>query len=100
MEHRRPQCRELRGSVVRQGGIMRRRTFLQAASTAALAPAAASTSGIPLGFDSYSIRSLNWTAMQLLDYAAALNLDTIQISSLTHYESLDPGHLQKVKDRA
>lgn len=38
--------------------------------------------------------------MQLLDYAAAQKLDTIQISSLDDYETLDSAHLAKVKDRA
>ena len=38
--------------------------------------------------------------MQLIDYAGSLKLDTIQISSLDDYESLEPAHLQKVKDQA
>lgn len=55
--------------------------------------------GIRLGFDSYSIRDFRWRDMQLLDYAAGLKLDTIQISG-AEYESLDPAHLAKVKDHA
>lgn len=58
------------------------------------------TSSIHLGFDTYSVRAFHWKAVQLLDYAAALKLDTIQISSLDDYESLDPAHLAKVKDHA
>ncbi len=78
---------------------MRRRTFLQAAPGAAMAAAAAGVGeGIRLGFDSYSIRNLHWKAMQLIDYAGSHKLDTLQISSLDDYESLDAGHLQKVKD--
>lgn len=38
--------------------------------------------------------------MQLLDYAAGLKLDTVQLSSLNDFESLEPVHLQKVKDHA
>lgn len=80
---------------------MLRRTFMQTASGAALAAAApAPGDGIKLGFDSYSIRAFNWKAIQLLDYAAGLKLDTIQLSSLGDYESLDPAYLQRVKDHA
>lgn len=55
---------------------------------------------IRLGFDSYSIRDFHWHDMQLLDYAASLKLDTIQLSGLHDYESLEPEHLAKVKDHA
>jgi sugar phosphate isomerase/epimerase len=55
---------------------------------------------IKLGFDSYSIRAFQWKAIELLDYAAQLKLDTVQLSSLGDYESLDPAYLQKVKDHA
>ena len=55
---------------------------------------------VKLGFDTYSLRAFNWKAPQLLSYAANLKLDTIQISSLGDYESLDPAYLQKVKDQA
>ena len=81
---------------------MRRRTFLKAAPVAAMGPAGAASAGdgIRLGFDSYSIRNFHWKAMRLIDYADSHKLDTIQISSLDDYESLDPAHLQKVKDRA
>lgn len=79
---------------------MLRRSFLQSAAAAAAAPAARPGEGIKLGFDSYSIRAFNWKAIQLLDYSAALKLDTIQLSSLDDYESLEPDHLRKVKDHA
>jgi sugar phosphate isomerase/epimerase len=82
---------------------MRRRTFLQtAAGLSAWAAAAAEEppSGIRLGFDTYSIRAFQWKALQLIDYAAGLKLDTIQISSLDDYESLEPDHLAKVKEHA
>jgi len=59
-----------------------------------------STVPIRLGFDTYSIRAFHWKAIQLLDYAAGLKLDTIQLSSLDDYESLEPAHLSQVKDHA
>jgi 3-oxoisoapionate decarboxylase len=59
-----------------------------------------STSPIRLGFDSYSIRAFRWKTIQLLDYAASLKLDTIQISGLEDYESLEPDYLTRVNDHA
>jgi sugar phosphate isomerase/epimerase len=80
---------------------MRRRTFLQtipAAAAAAVPPPAEVP--VKLGFDTYSIRAFKWKALQLIEYAAAQKLDTIQISDLADYESKDPAYLQKVKDQA
>jgi sugar phosphate isomerase/epimerase len=81
---------------------MHRRAFLQTASTAAVAAmsSAAETVPIQLGFDSYSIRAFQWKAIQLLDYAASLKLDTVQLSSLGDYESFEPPYLLKVKEHA
>jgi sugar phosphate isomerase/epimerase len=55
---------------------------------------------IRLGFDSYSIRDFRWRDIQLLDYAASLKMDTVQLSGLGDYESLEPEHLAKVKEHA
>ena len=84
---------------------MSRRTFLKAAPGAAAmaasqTPAGAAPEGIRLGFDSYSLRNFEWKAAKLIDYTAAQKLDTIQISALEDYESLEPKHLQSLKDRA
>jgi sugar phosphate isomerase/epimerase len=79
---------------------MLRRTFLQATSLAPLAAAAAPGDGIRLGFDTFSIRDFHWKDIQLLDYAAGLKLDTVQLSSLGDFESLEKAHLSKVKDHA
>jgi sugar phosphate isomerase/epimerase len=84
---------------------MLRRSFLESvpgavAATALAAPPPAPDAPIKLGFDTYSLRAFQWKAPQLLDYAASLKLDTIQISSLGDYESLDAAYLRKVKDQA
>lgn len=85
---------------------MQRRTFLQtlsaipASAAAGKSEAPAPAAGIPLGYDTYSLRSFGWKAVELLDYAAKLKLDTIQISSVGNYESLDPAHLARVKSHA
>ena len=83
---------------------MLRRSFLQTvpgtlAATAVAAPPADAVP-IKLGFDTYSLRAFQWKAPELLDFAAQHKLDTIQISSLGDYESLDPAYLKKVKDQA
>ncbi|HZT39387.1 MAG TPA: sugar phosphate isomerase/epimerase, partial [Bryobacteraceae bacterium] len=71
---------------------MARRTFLSTPGAALALQQSRSThsdmSNVPvrLGFDTYSVRAFHWKAIQLLDYAASLKLDTIQISSLNDYE--------------
>src|SRR5581483_930968 len=80
---------------------MLRRTFLQSTSAASAALAAqAPGEGIKLGFDSFSVRAFKWKAIQLLDYAAGLKLDTVQLSSLGDFENLEPAYLQQVKDHS
>src|SRR5260370_35066550 len=84
---------------------MRRRTSQKRARAAAAMAGWGAAGGVPgeeirLGFVSYSTRNLHWKAIQLIDYAGSHKLDTIQISSLDDYESLDPAHLKKVKDQA
>ena len=79
---------------------MRRRTFLQ---TLAAAPAFASPQAatpVKLGFDTYSLRAFGWKIPRFLEYAASQKLDTIQISSMSDYESYEPAYLQKVRDDA
>src|SRR5579884_3815038 len=84
---------------------MHRRAFLQTAGALAALPQAAvaqsaAGAGILLGFDTYTLRALHWKDIQLLDYAAGLQADTIQISDSGDYSSLDPAHLQAVRDHA
>jgi sugar phosphate isomerase/epimerase len=83
---------------------MHRRTFLQTAlASSAMAQAAVPSTignGIKLGFDTYSVRAFKWKDIQLLDFAASLKVDTVQISDSADYSSLDPAHLQQVKDHA
>jgi sugar phosphate isomerase/epimerase len=81
---------------------LRRRTFLKTTAALAAAQSAAPqpAPGIRLGFDSYSLRALQWKALQLIDYAANLKLDSIQLSSLSDFETLDPAYLRRVKDHA
>jgi sugar phosphate isomerase/epimerase len=85
-----------------------RRPFLQAlalagAGTCLQFPAPASAEPprkIKLGMDNFAVRAMGWKAPQLLDYAASLKLDTILISDLDAYESLEDAYLREVKAKA
>lgn len=84
---------------------MHRRSFLKTATAGVSFAQAASAqnqfgAGIKLGFDTYSVRAFRWKDIQLLDYAASLKADTVQISDSADYTSLDPAHLAKVKAHA
>jgi sugar phosphate isomerase/epimerase len=85
---------------------MNRRTFLQTLPAAAAAlNAAAPLNAAPeipikLGFDTYSLRAFKWKGVELLEFAAAQKLDTIQFSALADYGGLDAANLKTVKDRA
>jgi sugar phosphate isomerase/epimerase len=100
-------------SADRDGAGLRRRDFIAglgaAAGGIALAgpllaqgtPASAARKrNIKLGFDNFSIRALGWKAEKLLEHAASLRLDTLFISDLQSYESLDDKHLREVKAKA
>ncbi len=77
---------------------MQRRTFLQTITASAFA--AQSNSHIRLGYDTYSIRAFKLKALEHLDLCAKWKLETIQMSSLGDFESLEPAYLEKVKRRA
>jgi sugar phosphate isomerase/epimerase len=55
---------------------------------------------LKLGFDNFSVRAMNWKAPALLDYAASLKLDSILISDLDAYESLEDNYLKEVRKKA
>ena len=48
---------------------------------------------IKLGFDNFSIRAFDWKAPRLIEYASSLNVDTLLLSDLDVYESLDEDYL-------
>ncbi|MBI3210949.1 MAG: sugar phosphate isomerase/epimerase [Candidatus Solibacter usitatus] len=75
---------------------MLRRKFLQSAMAL---PALAQGRKIKLGIDTYSIRSSRWKAPRLLDYAASLKLDAVQMSQVD-FESLEEPYLLRLKEQA
>ena len=86
---------------------MLRRTFLQSAAVAAAATIvsrslllAATPSKIALGMDNYAVRAMGWKAPQLIDYAASIKCDTLFISDLDAFESLEDAALRGVRHQA
>ncbi len=55
---------------------------------------------VPLGFDNFSIRALNWKAPQLLDYAAKQGVDAVLFSDLFVFENHEPSYLREIKAQA
>ena len=86
-----------------QDQLWSRRGFLAASAVAAAGAAfassrataddAATANRIKLGFDNFSIRTFNWKAPQLIDYAASLQVDTLLLSDLLVYESFEEDYL-------
>lgn len=83
-----------------------RRSFLKGLAAAALASrvwaadAPVTKRGIKLGMDNFAVRGLGWKAKELIDYAASLRLDSLLISDLDAYESLEEPHILEVKRKA
>lgn len=68
-------------------GLSRRRVLRAAAAVAAgltAGPAAAAPTvrrrGIPLGFDNFAVRAMDWNARQLVDHAVTLGCDSVFIT--------------------
>jgi sugar phosphate isomerase/epimerase len=83
-----------------------RRDFLKTAALGAVAMAAAPAlraaeaaggQRIKLGIDNFAVRAMGWKAPQLIDYAAKLKTDSILISDLDAFESLEEGELKKIR---
>lgn len=56
--------------------------------------------GIKLGMDNFAVRAMGWKEKDLIEYAASLKLDSLLISDLDAYESLEDDHLREVKKLA
>ena len=79
---------------------MNRREFVALAAAAPLAAMSTSTPPVKLGIDIFSLRSQNWTAFQYLDYCAAQKVQVVHFSEIRFLGSLEPSHLEKVRERA
>ena len=82
---------------------MTRREFFTTTAGAALASVSATAqakAGHALGLDNFSVRAMGWKAPQLVDYAASLGCDSLFITDLDAFESLDDGALRAVRTHA
>lgn len=89
-----------------------RRTFLKTvvATSAGLAVAGVSPSQeakaawpqakIKLGLDNFAVRAMAWKAPALIDYAVALKTDSLFITDLDAFESLEDNYLSGLKAKA
>jgi sugar phosphate isomerase/epimerase len=80
-----------------------RRSFLQITSlalgSAALAQEAKPTK-LKLGIDNFGVRAMGWKAPELLDFAVKLKCDTLLISDLDAFGSLETAALSDLRKRA
>lgn len=84
-----------------------RRNFTTAILAGSLVPnargvfaAAAVQTRLSLGIDNFAVRAMGWKAKQLIDYAAALDVDALFITDLNAFENFERGYLASVKDHA
>ena len=85
-----------------------RRDFLKSVSltavTVAVAPvqirAETISAKIKLGLDNFSVRAMGWKAPALIDYAASLKTDSLFITDLDAFESLEEPYLKGLRSKA
>jgi len=85
---------------------MDRRGFLGVAAGAAAAGVAGlrgegvKPAKLLLGYDNFAVRAMGWKAARLIDYAAELAVDTLFITDLDAFESLEEAALVELRKRA
>jgi sugar phosphate isomerase/epimerase len=83
---------------------MTRRDFIATAAGVALSsvarPTWAQAGRHALGLDNFSVRGMGWKAPQLVDYAASLGCDSLFITDLDAFESLEDVALQQIRRQA
>lgn len=55
---------------------------------------------VALGFDNFAVRASNWKATRLLEYATSVGADSVFISDLDAFESLEDAALKKLREDA
>lgn len=84
-------------------GVITRRSFLTQVAAASVATplfAQGAKQKIKLGYDNFAVRAMGWQAPQLLDYAVQLKCDTLFISDIESYESLEDVALVEFRKKA
>ncbi len=57
-------------------------------------------SKVKLGYDNFAVRAMNWMVEDHLKYAEKLNIDSLFMSDLDHFKSLDMSYLRDVRKKA
>jgi hypothetical protein len=81
---------------------MKRRYFLSGslAATATSVFGEVSKESLSLGYDNFAVRAMGWKAKELIDYAVKLKVDTVFITDLDAFQSLDEKHLLGIRKYA
>ena len=78
-----------------------RRSFLAASAAAAASAFAAPAGKAPkLGYDNFALRAFGWKAPKLVEFAAELQCESLLISDLDAFESLDADYLKRIRQQA
>ncbi|HTU99271.1 MAG TPA: TIM barrel protein [Luteitalea sp.] len=91
-----------------------RRAFLSSSAAVFAATAASAQTAVPvrqaapvilprpvaLGFDNFALRAYQWKATRLLEYASTVGVDSVFISDLESFDSLEEPALRKLRDDA
>ena len=88
-----------------------RRSFLKSVAVAGTGLAIAQTgfsqerpprgkAQVKLGLDNFAVRAMGWKAPALIDYASELKTDSLFISDLDAFESLEDKYLSEIKSKA
>lgn len=82
-----------------------RRDFLKTLAVAGTTVAVGSrvlaqTPRIKLGLDNFSVRAMKWNASELIDYAASLKTDSLFITDLDAFETLEMPYLENLRKKA
>lgn len=90
--------------------VLPRRDFLKTlaatgAATAVTSPllelrAATAKTGIKLGYDNFAVRAMNWMVEEHIEYSVKLGCDSLFMSDLEHFKSLDEPYLKDVRKKA
>jgi len=73
---------------------------LRGQGSASKAPPVTLPRPVALGFDNFSLRASNWKAMRLLEYATTAGVDSVLVSDLDAFESLEEAALRKLREEA
>ncbi len=57
-----------------------------------------SSSRVPLGLDTHSLRATRWDAMRFIEYAVSNQFDSILFNTFTRFASLEDAFLKNMKD--